>query len=568
MRKQAGKAGAVVWAVAIALIAASCGVFLDWRAPGIGRYARDWLLTLRGPLPVPGDIAIVAIDEKSVQRFGRFPWSRQVIARTLDTLAAAQPKAVALDILFSDPTNTEDDEALARSIGRAGNVAVAAQLIDSPASGGPSQWLMPLPAIAHAAAGVGHVNVQTEADGVPRQIEVRAADDRGQVLLSLAVEAIRIADGAPESAVSESPHALLVGSRAIPVEDGPAPVLLTTAAGSRRTLRGGRMTIDFIGPAGAFGPATYSLADVLGGAVSPGRFLGKYVLIGATAASMGDRMASPFVHQADARGGQHGDLMPGVEVLANAVNTIAGRRFYSDLSGGVEFLWTALIALATLAVLEWAQGGREFLKQLAVLAAMCLAMVLVSYALFSWALIVPPFVPGLVAIGSAGILTLLHRSLAASARLDTTIEELSASDELLAPGPRAPGLRARGRPSASAARPGMEGALAGRTECAPVGPGALRGFRPALGGGRAADCRSGWPNHLRQSRGGRDPGHGARQPHRPEFDPAAFGRPRPRTAATPGHRAIQDRARDQHPERPERPLVPSLHAAHGGGFGR
>lgn len=356
MRKSGGGGVAILWWLAIALAAASCGVLLDWRAPGLSRYARDWLVQLRGPLSPPNDIALAVIDEKSIQRYGRFPWSRQVMARAIDALAAAQPKAIALDILFADPTDPEADELLARSIGRAGDVAVSAQLSESPASGGPAEWIMPLPAIAHAAAGVGHVNVQTESDGVPRQIEVRAADDRGQALLSLAVETVRIGDGTPESAVTASPHALLVGARSIPVETEPPATVLTAATGAPRLLLGGRMTIDFIGPAGSFGPSTYSLADVLGGSVSPGRFLGKYVLVGSTAASMGDRVASPFVHQSDARGDQHGSLMPGVEVLANAVNTILRGRYYTDLSGWAEFFWSALIALATLAALESAQG--------------------------------------------------------------------------------------------------------------------------------------------------------------------------------------------------------------------
>ena len=63
--------------------------------------------------------AIVAIDEASVARFGRFPWSRHVIARTIDAIAADRPKVIALDVLFTDPTSQEDDDALARSIGRA-----------------------------------------------------------------------------------------------------------------------------------------------------------------------------------------------------------------------------------------------------------------------------------------------------------------------------------------------------------------------------------------------------------------------------------------------------------------
>ncbi len=63
----------------------------------------DWLMRERGPLPVPSDIAIVAIDEKSIAAYGRFPWPRQVLAKTIDSLAGCEPKVIAVDVLFADP---------------------------------------------------------------------------------------------------------------------------------------------------------------------------------------------------------------------------------------------------------------------------------------------------------------------------------------------------------------------------------------------------------------------------------------------------------------------------------
>ena len=436
MLKTPGKPGKVVWAIAIAIVSASFGLFLDGRAPGIGRYARDWLVQTRGTLPAPDDIAIVAIDEPSIARFGRFPWSRQVMVRTIDALSAAQPKAIALDVLFTDPTTQDDDDALAGSIGKAGNVVVAAQLTESPVHGGPAQWLRPLPSIQNAAASVGHVNVQTESDGVARQIEVRAADDSGRTIRAMAVETVRIGDGTPEEGVTNTHRTLLLGSRTIPLDVGQSPVVIGPSVGgpdSTQVLRGGRMTIDYIGPAGSFGPNTYSLADVVEGTVPASKFRGKYVLIGATAASQGDRLASPFVHQTDAHADQHGSLMPGVEVLANAVNTILRSRFYSDTSDWAALFWSVLIALGTLGLLEAAQGGSEFLKQLAVLAGATLVILVVSYLIFTRLLVFPPLVPGLVACVSAGILGLLHRSLSASSRLDANLAELAASADLLGP---------------------------------------------------------------------------------------------------------------------------------------
>ncbi len=138
---------------------------------------------------------------------------------------------------------------------------------------------------------------------------------------AMPVEAVRVGDRTPPQGVSFNGRALVMGAASIPLEVSPAPVLMGQSGARATRLQTGRMTIDYIGPAGSFDPVTYSLADVLQGAC-PGRFRGKYVLIGATAATLGDRIASPFVHQTDAHADQHGVLMPGVEVLANAMNTI------------------------------------------------------------------------------------------------------------------------------------------------------------------------------------------------------------------------------------------------------
>jgi PAS domain S-box-containing protein len=433
------RAAKIAWTTVIVLAAASTGVLVDWQAPGIGRYARDWLMRARGPLPVPEDIVIVAIDETSMARFGRFPWSRQVIARTIDALAAARPKVIALDVLFTDPTTQEDDDNLARSIGRAGNVVVAAQLTDSPVHGGPSRWLQPLPAIERAAAGVGHVNAQTETDGIVRQVAIRMADDNGHSYRAMAVEAVRIADGTSEEGITDEQDALLVGARTIRLDTAAPPIAIVPAA-STRVLHGGRMTIDYIGPAGSFGPVTYSLSDVVAGRVPAEKLRGKFVLIGATAASLGDRVASPFVRYTDARADQHGALMPGVEVLANAVHVILSARYYTETSDLAAFLWGATVALVTLLLLEWAQGGREALKQVGVLLGMGALVVLASYVAFLKLLVYPPLVPCLVAFACAGLLGLMRRSLVASARLDANIAELALSGDLLAPaGPGIPG---------------------------------------------------------------------------------------------------------------------------------
>lgn len=431
-----GNGGKIARSIAIIVVSALLGMAVNWRTPGIGRYTDDWLMRARGPLPPPEDIVIVAIDETSIARFGRFPWSRHVVARAIDTLAADYPRVIALDILFTDQTNQEEDDALARSIGKAGNVVVSAQLAEPPIHGGPARWLLPLPSLLRAAAGIGHVNVQAELDGTARQLAVRAADDAGQTIYALPVEVIRVGDGTPPEGITDTPRALLVGRRVIPLAVSPPAIVVASTSNSQRPariLREGRMNIDYIGPAGSFAAQTFSLSDVVAGRIPAEKFHDKYVLVGATAASLGDHVASPFVRYTDERADQHGALVPGVEVLANAMNVILRSRFYSDTSDWATFLLAALVAAITLVLLDAAQGGHELLKQVTVLVGVAAAVLLVAYLAFTRFLVFPPLAPAMMAFAAAGILGLLRRSLDASSRLDANIAELAFAGDLLAP---------------------------------------------------------------------------------------------------------------------------------------
>ncbi len=130
-----------VWATVLVLVSATLGVALAWRAPGLDVYARDVLLRWRGPVAPPSEVVIVAIDEASLARFGRFPWPRGLMAQLLDRLAVSPPRVIALDVLYSEPT--VEDQALAQSIARVGNVILAAQLTQG--SDGRGEWLRPVP---------------------------------------------------------------------------------------------------------------------------------------------------------------------------------------------------------------------------------------------------------------------------------------------------------------------------------------------------------------------------------------------------------------------------------------
>jgi adenylate cyclase len=75
----------------------------------------DWHAQLRGPLPTPGGITIVAIDEQSLARIGHWPWPRTRTAEIVARLVERGARVVALDILMNEP-DQNSQLALARTL--------------------------------------------------------------------------------------------------------------------------------------------------------------------------------------------------------------------------------------------------------------------------------------------------------------------------------------------------------------------------------------------------------------------------------------------------------------------
>ena len=55
------------------------------------------------------EVVIIDIDEKSLGKFGQFPWNRTVFANILDKVNTAKPKAIGFDIFFSERDKQSPD---------------------------------------------------------------------------------------------------------------------------------------------------------------------------------------------------------------------------------------------------------------------------------------------------------------------------------------------------------------------------------------------------------------------------------------------------------------------------
>jgi adenylate cyclase len=67
----------------------------------------------RGKIATTGEVALVTIDEKSLDELGRWPWPRGRIAQLLDALVQNDAKVMGFDIVFSEPDENSELRGLA-----------------------------------------------------------------------------------------------------------------------------------------------------------------------------------------------------------------------------------------------------------------------------------------------------------------------------------------------------------------------------------------------------------------------------------------------------------------------
>ena len=391
---------------------------VTWLVPSLSAASFNLLFRVRGPLPAPDDIIIVAVDDQSLQRIGKWPWPRHVMADVLENISRGHPQAVGLDFIYAETSTETDDRSLAEAIKRNGRVVLPAELIESKsepnAENAQTIWQLPLPELADGAAAVGHAHVAPDVDGVLRSIQLSKADSRAHRLWAFGLEVLRVADQTPATDIEEGSRQLRLGQYRIAVRDEPpdAPIPGVTI------IRPNEMLINYLGPTGSF--RQISVEDIVSDRVSPNVFENKIVLVGSVAQSMGDAQVSPFMHYG-AAGSQGGRRMPGVEVHANIINTIKRRLWLKPLPDYFEMIAALAVILAATLVLSRFEGWR----QIAGLSATLLLIIVGSFLAFKHYYIVPPLAPMLTGFVTIVPLMLLNAALAANRDLDLKLAALA-----------------------------------------------------------------------------------------------------------------------------------------------
>jgi adenylate cyclase len=267
---------------------------------------------VRGPRSPVAPVVIVSIDESSFADLNeQWPFPRAMHARLLDRIAADQPLAIGIDLIFDVPSarGPADDAALGRAVAAAGNVVLAAApQFEVQGAYTRHDLNLPVPTIRRGAGGVGAISFHRDADShvrrAPRRIRMGE-----EVLPAFDVELHRVAAAA-----------------------GLAVAPLPTVD---------EVLINFSGPPRTFPWVSYSRVIEEGGLVAPGYFRGKIVLIGPTSDTLHDVFPTAFAGGGD---------MPGVEIHANVLeNYVRGNRL-REVPPSASTALAVVLALAAAAL--------------------------------------------------------------------------------------------------------------------------------------------------------------------------------------------------------------------------
>jgi signal transduction histidine kinase len=253
----------------------------------------------------PSKVVLVLIDDASLQRYGRWPWSRALLAQLTRNLAHAGAGVIGLDILLSEPQSPEADAALRDALQSSGHTVLADKIGSFPDS---PHWIEPLPEFSAAAMAVGHVHAPLDADSVCRSFPARELSIDGS-RWAFAVEVARHTEPNATSA--------FLSAYGVPSVDDTSP--LTIAKPILIPIAYRRHRFEELSARTALQGA--DLAKVRG----------RPVLVGLGTMETSDRVTTPLTTEFPT---------PGVEVHAQILDSILeGRRLH-----GVPW-WLSWIAL-------------------------------------------------------------------------------------------------------------------------------------------------------------------------------------------------------------------------------
>lgn len=357
-----------------------CMVLSPWPYVSLENNLFDRLATLNQPEGEAVHTLVVAVDDRSLAKYGQWSWSRDMIARLVDAIGAAGARAIVVDLLFSEADRTsplsvrnaflnshgtlldfgnissdylDHDQMLANALNRyptvlgylflfgQADVFTRSTCLLHPLQSSSSYGsvlpfadatgaLCNIQVLAQSARNSGFVNARHDADGVLRRLPalMRYGDN---IYPSLDVAGIITGRNVQRIMFERSSDGLqlVLDELRIPLDEN------------------GNLIPRFRSAVGDFAPV--SALSVLQGAVPAERFRGKIVLLGITATGLGDTHVTPVGRKAT-----------GLEIQATALENILSKQLLLQPAWGrgmeyalvilIGFLSTLLVFVSTASV--------------------------------------------------------------------------------------------------------------------------------------------------------------------------------------------------------------------------
>ena len=309
------------------------------------------------------DVVIIDIDEKSLGKFGQFPWNRTVFAKILDQLNTSDPKAIGFDIFFTEKDKQSPEEII-KSYGLIPSDVAELQNLKSPddlfaeklkesksiiavlgsnvpshtnydrkakarflsKGGDPFEFTYSYPfsigsleVLENNVKGLGSISFLDQLDGIIRSLPLIVQLNK-KLYPTIGLEMVRVGEKQKNIYVELNEVGInRISARPHKIESDPNGIIWIKYKKSQKK--------QYI-----------SASDVYEGNFDKSFFQNKYVLIGASAQGLFDLVKTPL-----------GITIPGVEVHANVIENILDKSYLvrNPNTYIFELLFSIIVALIT-----------------------------------------------------------------------------------------------------------------------------------------------------------------------------------------------------------------------------
>ena len=309
------------------------------------------------------NVVIIDIDEKSLGKFGQFPWSRSVFAKIIDQVNTSEPKAIGFDIFFTEKDKQSPEEVIKAyslipndvvqfqnikghdEIFREGLeksksvIAVLGSNVSSHGTydrsakakflskgGDPKQFTYSFPysigsleMLEKSAKGLGSISFLDQTDGIIRSLPLIVRFNE-KLYPTMGLEMVRVGNDQKNLYVELNEVGITrISSRPHRISSNPNGIIWIRYKKSQKN--------QYI-----------SASSVFDGRFEDNKFKDKYVLIGASAQGLFDLVKTPL-----------GVTIPGVEVHANVIENILDQSYLirNPNTYIFELLFSIIVACVT-----------------------------------------------------------------------------------------------------------------------------------------------------------------------------------------------------------------------------